>query len=906
MKPIKKLSLLAFSAAALSPAAANGQTNATPSSWSLYPIIRTYERIVAFDTEGQGKHLPILWGFDTAWNDYANMLRGVRYVGSDNIGLARVSFQPRAKIATKGVLPSSLEANLSARMANVALIGKKVDIALNLDGGEPTLKNVYGGLDANNNYVGNPSSVAEEYALLIDAATAAVQARGYTVVSVAPFNEPDYFWNGTPLNVFHEINKKLKDKNSYPRFSNIRISGGNTLNCDEALNWYESLKEYLDEGNTHQLAGDFNHYAAFFEAVRADGKYASADELHNVMEAMVGVEYGMQTGIWWGTAEQARGEFCKASFGERLGYAENRTAWSAASVYRAPSGKIQGFMGCSERQARPSTYNFVSRKGDVYIDGTGPRREYAAYVPGDPNGEYMSQQQRNAETVISITNGEDIQPAITGDYAIVNAGSHLVMGGNGGSTNDGTGVVQQSYTNASHQTWRITKVPETQGGDFSYYFIKVAGTNQAMDNNNWNLNEGGNVIVYGASGAAVQQWALEYDGDGYFHIRNKHSALYLEVADNSANRQVIQKERSDRATQKWRFLPVGAQLEFNAPATPSGLSTKSHSASVTVTWNAVSDAQAVTYALLRADKADGKFNTIARGLTSTSFLDNSVECGKKYDYKVICEDASGNRSAASAAVAGSPEGRALIADFLFDSSMESEGENGFSIKSTTTPSYRDGHAEGTHSLYFRSSCVQLPYSIVQNPEFTLSMRVNMSSSLPNTRLFATGIDDNETLYLTPDDGGMTKLVGINGDMSGEIATDKINKGEWVHIAIAYDGATATLYINGENKGSGLAGCVPADRVLTYLGRGNEQTYSMFTGNIGDVKVYNYALNDTEAMNLATNGEAGVEETLADREVTGISYFSTQGISLAAPLETGITIVRTTYSDGSSKTTKIMR
>lgn len=81
--------------------------------------------------------------------------------------------------------------------------------------------------------------------------------------------------------------------------------------------------------------------------MREDGNHATADELHNVMEAMVGVEYGMQTGIWWGTAERARGEFMKASFGERLGYAENRDAWSAAAVYRSPEGKLQGFAGCS-------------------------------------------------------------------------------------------------------------------------------------------------------------------------------------------------------------------------------------------------------------------------------------------------------------------------------------------------------------------------------------------------------------------------------------------------------------------------------------------------------------------------------------------------------------------------------
>ena len=28
---------------------------------------------------------------------------------------------------------------------------------------------------------------------------------------------------------------------------------------------------------------------------------------------MVGLEYGLQTGIWWGSAEYTRGEFCKAA-----------------------------------------------------------------------------------------------------------------------------------------------------------------------------------------------------------------------------------------------------------------------------------------------------------------------------------------------------------------------------------------------------------------------------------------------------------------------------------------------------------------------------------------------------------------------------------------------------------------
>jgi len=173
----------------------------------------------------------------------------------------------------------------------------------------------------------------------------------------------------------------------------------------------------LDEGNTHQLAGSFDNFASFFTTVRANGDHATADECHNVMEPMVGVEYGLQTAIWWGTAEYARGEFVKASDGARLAYAEHRPNWTAASVYRAPDGKVQAFGGTSERQAVTTTYRFVSKDRDVFFEGYGPLREYYMELPG---GTGYQNGQTGAERVVNITTGEDIQPIINGKYILIN------------------------------------------------------------------------------------------------------------------------------------------------------------------------------------------------------------------------------------------------------------------------------------------------------------------------------------------------------------------------------------------------------------------------------------------------------------------------------------------------------
>lgn len=58
---------------------AYGQTATPQSAWSRLGEIPAADRLVVFDTDAIGKKLPVLWGFDTAWNDYANMLRGVRH-----------------------------------------------------------------------------------------------------------------------------------------------------------------------------------------------------------------------------------------------------------------------------------------------------------------------------------------------------------------------------------------------------------------------------------------------------------------------------------------------------------------------------------------------------------------------------------------------------------------------------------------------------------------------------------------------------------------------------------------------------------------------------------------------------------------------------------------------------------
>ena len=884
-------------------------TKSVASQWSRYKNMDFADRSLIFDTREEGESYPILWGFDTAWNDYANMLRGVRHAGAETVGVARVSFTPYAQIIEKGVLPQSLMTHLNARMSTVELIGKKVGIALNLDGGDRTLKEVYGGWEYENpddiwysprEYIGDVTEQGPEWAKLIDATAAAVAEKGYEVVSVAPLNEPDLELNGTPIELFYEIAKNLKNFDEFPRFRDIRISGGNTLNNDEAAKWYDYNKEYLDEGNTHQLAGAFDTYAEFFRKVRDDGKYATADELHNVMEAMVGVEYGMQTGIWWGSAEKARGEYMKASFGKRLGYAENRQAWSAASVYRAPSGKVQAFLGCSERQARPSTYRILSLNGDAWFDGKGPYREYVVNLPGDPNGAYQTELQRNAETVIDIKQGIDIQPEIDGNYVLVNKKNHLVLGTKDGVLKDGAELNVQPVKADGSQLWNITPLPCDYGGDFSYYFIRTADNSFGLDDMNWNLNEGGIIKIYGTNGNSVQQWSFEYDGDGWFHIRNKYSALYLEAQNDANGISIVQSDYSNSDTQMWRLLPEGAALEFNDPTRPEALEASANTASVMLNWSESQDEGVVTYAVLRAVEGTDDYNMIARGIEGSSFLDNSVEKGS-YSYKIIACDESGNRSEPSESISVTIDGNAEIAHYPLIADETDLCDNEFALKFVSAPWYRN------NQLYMNGQhWAQMPYSFCSGDEFTIALSVYNSLIGNNERVFSTGYDENHEIYFLPYYNGNARLVSVDGDESSEIIVPGIARNESAHVAITFGDGSLHLYINGVEASESINSAIPEHRLLSYIGRGQKKTANFFVGSLSNLRVFNYCLSPEQVLALVNDDSAVEEIAGAKVEIVKEEYFAPNGVQLSEPFDKGLTIIKTYYSDGTARVKKILK
>jgi hypothetical protein len=646
-------------------------------------------------------------------------------------------------------------------------------------------------------------------------------------------------------------------------FDGIRVCGGNTLNDDRAMPWYNYLKEYLDEGNTHQLAGSFDNYAKFFAQVRADGKVATADELHNVGEAIVGVEYGMQNGIWWGFDSRARGQFCiDSNEGVRIGYGEDRSHWTAGAVYRNDStGEVHGYIGSSERQANNSSYRFVSTTKDVYFNGYGPMREYVYDIPG---GTGYQKGQINAEYSFDVTWGEDVpQAPVDGTYQLMNLSSKKMLTYKGTSNVQSSSRVSSGYT----QQWIVT--PGHTDGDCSYWFIdnanpQLAATHLNLLNNN--LSSGAGVICYDAGHAMNEQWLLRYAGEGYWYIINRLSGMYLYCGSTQTGTEVkLQSAPTPQTTStnlkkyKWRFQPIDSKNDTKVPEAPTGLQATAQTGSVRLDWEAVADNDPICYNVLRGE--NGEWNTIGRNDTLTTFVDNTALQGHSYQYKVVAVDYAGNRSAASEEVTGQMlDKKRLVMQQQFDGDLKDKTANQMNASLYGDEKYSTVASmikSGTKSLNLTSqnSYLELPYAATQLDAMTIAFWVRWSTGGGNwQRIFDFGNDTEHYMFLTPSNGSEMRFVMKNGgDEQILSAGSKLKTASWKHIAITIQPLTegnveVMFYVDGEVVATSDAFTIkPSDIAasLCYLGRSQFAADPLFKGYLDDWRIYNYPLTAEE-------------------------------------------------------------
>lgn len=499
---------------------------------------------VNFSTSDAGvkKAIPD-WGLDTNWASLNNMRRGLFFMGVENVSVVRLP----------GMVDKAMEAGLTSEqkshmqecldIAALAMAVTKWDLCA------PGSDTVHAWFQT-----GAGTVSVDRWA---QALKANQEFYNRTMWMVEPFNEPDYatWGEGTKQNLA-DIMDALK---KMPAFADSLMAGGSTMSADQAAPWYDALGGRAKIGTTHGLYGTVDSYVSFIQHVVATGGVPIHPEGHNVVEAIIGAEYGLAGLIWWGTAEKARGDFLRASLGMRLGYAEDRANWTAAAVYRAPSGAVQAFLGSSERVGGTTTYTFHSTDRDVYYDGHGPQRDYSVTI------------RANQERVVNITWGADVESAIGGRYAIVNAGTGLCLEVGGASTASAAALQQNAYTGASHQLWDVTPLAESNIGDLSYFNFANVNSQLYADLADWAYADEAPVKQYNYPANEVERWYLDYAGNGRYRIRSRWSGKCVSVSRGGGlHAAVVQRAEDGGADQLWSFqppasTPVAGPLQIATP-----------------------------------------------------------------------------------------------------------------------------------------------------------------------------------------------------------------------------------------------------------------------------------------------------------------------------------------------------
>ena len=850
----KKRNIL-FVVAALGAATAFAQEPVRSSSSLYLHAQKKADVSLPYAISAEGKRFQPTWGLDQAWPNESNLLKGINHMGKENIGIGRTAFRYSVALTNDSVLGAADITALRNRNTIFNKLSATLPLVFTAD------QEAVGPNDANPDrvppeyFVKNKSANIEHWAAMINSHVHWMQANTkHPVVGISPFNEPDY-WSieegATPEKQW-QVAKLLKEQ--YPRCAEIPMVGGNTLNNDKALEWYTPGKQYYEWGNTHQLAGSFDSFAGFFQQLKKDGKVGYADEMHNVGEAMVGLEYGMTVGIWWGFDSRARGEFCDISRnGVRLAYGEHRNNWTAASVYRHDDGRVKAFVGSSERQAKTTTYQFVSTERDVYYDGYGPVHEFVMEMPG---GTGYQTGQTNGERVINVTWGEDVPPSeINGTYKLLNK----VSGATGNVvsyTSSGDIIKQSKYTGSKKQQWTVKPCSSRIGGDFSFYDIESVDNAKIRMNVKDYSKSQADILAWTQDGpTSNEQWYLEYDGNGYYLIRNRESALYLASAGTSSMAKIIQTPEltgTNRDRMLFRFVPVDVTYDTAAPAKPAGLLAESQSASVRLSWTANTETDVEGYMVVRAPKGTDDWNTIARQLTETYFVDNTCRPNTSYIYKVKAIDRSQNISEASDVVEAAPLSQpTMIARWDFEDNLNDDTQNMLDMASPSTPKYVADHKVGDKSLSLTAQFVQLPYRVADSDELSVAMWVKWNTSTTQwQRIFDFGNDEDHYLFLTPNSGTSKMRFAIKNGGDEQIldCPSKLSSYLWKHVVVTMGKDKTAIYVDGTEVASTTGITIkPSDirPVLNYLGRSQYTADPNISANYDDVRIFNYALSADE-------------------------------------------------------------
>jgi hypothetical protein len=330
----------------------------------------------------------------------------------------------------------------------------------------------------------------------------------------------------------------------------------------------------------------------------------------------------------------------------------------------------------------------------------------------------------------------------------------------------------------------------------------------------------------------------------------------------------------------------------------SGLTAYVTGGSIVLSWWGC--AGALGYSVQRSANAAGPFAQIASVTgAALTFTDTPPSDGQWF-YRIVASSAAGD-------LAPSNTASALCGTFLHTRLTLEQGTgvalpdasgNGHDATVSGSASWVAGRRSGTSVLALGGGYVQLPNNLLDDVgDFSVAIWAKCASIGANAKLFDFGSGVSRYLSFTPKDStGFAKFAFTVTAVDGELViptTQAFPLGRWVHVAIAVQGRTATLYWDGVAVGSSSDFFQAPFRLgptgQNWLGRAQDSRYPNIVGSLDDLRIYRGGLNPAQVQALATDQPISVNASAGLR-------FVVQGATLNRATQRyvgGVTLVNET-------------
>ena len=198
----------------------------------------------------------------------------------------------------------------------------------------------------------------------------------------------------------------------------------------------------------------------------------------------------------------------------------------------------------------------------------------------------------------------------------------------------------------------------------------------------------------------------------------------------------------------------------------------------------------------------------------------------------------------------------LVAYYPFTGNANDVSGNGYNgtVESATLTTDRHGNTNSAYLFDGNTSYISIPSNAINNlPTGTVAAFIYLSQlGIQSTILDKTNTDSINFFQFIVDVNNHLRVLinGLYGSETPYRSNTALNQDQWYHVAVTWDGTNIKFYLNGAlDATSAFTSGVPSASRQPYIGKVDNNTAYM-NGKIDELRIYNYALSQSEIQALA--------------------------------------------------------